>query len=180
MYVGGCAHYYIAAFAAFARQTGSQAKLARAAEEVNASQAARVVRMVREKLGDLTGKTIAVLGLTYKPNTDIVLDSDSVKIAAALLGAGARLNVYDPAGMENAGKVLGRDNIRYAASAPDCLRGAELCILATPWDEFKDLKPEDFVRNMKKPVLLDCWRLLRRPEFLTRLDYLAVGLNQER
>ena len=61
----------------------------------------------------------------------------------------------------------------------ECLKNTELCILATPWDEFKNLKPEDFIDIMSKPVLLDCWRLLRKNEFEDRLDYLAIGLDTQ-
>jgi UDP-glucose 6-dehydrogenase len=89
----------------------------------------------------------------------------------------AKLRVYDPAGMGNARTVLGQGNIKYADSVEECLRDSELCILATPWNEFKSLKPEDFTRNMKRPTILDCWRILRRPEFSDKLDYFAVGLN---
>ena len=161
----------------FAQKAGCQAKLSQAADEVNELQNERIVEWVKQKMGEVAGKTIAILGLTYKPNTDIIEESAAIGIASALLQEKARLRVYDPAGMENARKELGQDNIRYANSVAECLRSAELCVLATPWDEFKNLKPEDFTSNMKKPVLLDCWRILRRPEFMEKLDYLAVGLN---
>jgi hypothetical protein len=72
------------------------------------------------------------------------------------------------------------DNLTYAESAVACLDGAELCILATPWHEFNELKVEDFLRNMKRPVLLDCWRFFHRPEFQDKLDRLAVGLAPAR
>lgn len=176
-YGGPCFPRDTEAFAAFARQIGCQARLIQAADEVNELPRRRVIELVRQKIGKMSGKTIAILGLTYKPDTDIVLESDSVKIAAALLGEGAGLSVYDPAGMDNARAVLGGENVRYADSALECIRDADLCILATPWDEFGKLKPEDFIGRMKQPVLLDCWRLLRRPDFIDKLDYLAIGLG---
>ena len=176
-YGGPCFPRDPPAFISLAEKVGGQAELARAANQVNESQSARVIRLVKQKMGEVSGKSIAILGLTYKPNTDITLESDAIKIATALLQGGARLAVYDPAGMGNARQDLGQNNIRYAKSAVDCLNGAELCILATPWDEFKSLKPEDFTQSMKEPRLLDCWRLLRRPEFTAKLDYFAIGLN---
>ena len=131
-------------------------------------------------MGELRNKRIAILGLTYKPNTDIVLDSDSIKIAAGLLREGIKLSVYDPAGMPNAREALGEDSIEYTASVADCLKDAELCILATPWDEFRNLKTKDFTANMKEPVLLDCWRTLRHLESGNNLEYLAVGLYKQK
>jgi UDP-glucose 6-dehydrogenase len=59
----------------------------------------------------------------------------------------------------------------------DCLTKAQLCILATPWQEFKSLTPEDFINYMEKPLVLDCWRFLDRQQFAGKVDYLALGLN---
>jgi UDPglucose 6-dehydrogenase len=95
----------------------------------------------------------------------------------ALSKEGASLSLYDPAGLANAREELGEDVVYYAQSAVDCLRDADLCIMATPWEEFNELTPEDFTGNMNSPVLLDCWRQLRRPEFTETLDYIAIGLN---
>ena len=80
----------------------------------------------------LKNKNIAILGLTYKPNTDVVEESAAVKIALNLQQKGARLSVYDPAGMENARRVVGEENIRYTNSATECLKDSEFCLLATP------------------------------------------------
>jgi len=176
-YGGPCFPRDTRALSTFARQIRCQAKLTQATEEVNKHQSGRIVALIKQKIGKVEGKTIAILGLTYKPGTDIVEESDAIKIAGALLQERAKLRVYDPAGMGNARTVLGQENIKYADSVEECLRDSELCILATPWDEFKSLKPEDFTRNMKRPTILDCWRILRRPEFSDKLDYFAVGLN---
>ena len=123
-------------------------------------------------------KKIAILGLTYKPNTDVIEESAAVKIADALLNQGAHLSIYDPAAMENARQVLGDRDIRYTASAKECLKGAELCILATPWPEFKDLKPGDFSDTMQRPVLLDCWRFFDRDKYSEKTEYMTIGLYQ--
>ena len=100
-----------------------------------------------------------------------------MKIAGTLLQEGARLSVYDPAGVENARRMLGEENVRYASSAKECLQYTDFCILATPWNEFKILKPEDFTVNMKQPVLFDCWRIFDRFKFSQKMEYLAVGLG---
>jgi len=92
-----------------------------------------------------------------------------------LLKHGAELSVYDPAGMENARKFLGEKGIIYAGSAKDCLRDADFCILATPWNEFKDLQPHDFNNSMKHSVLLDCWKIYEHEAFSQKMDYTTIG-----
>lgn len=175
-YGGPCFPRDNKSFAFFARQLGCEAKLSLTTHQVNQEQVERIVRLIEQKLGGVRDKSIAILGLTYKPNTDVVEESAAVKIAANLRQKGARLSVYDPAGMENARKVLGEQNILYADSVAECLKGSELCLVATPWEAFKALTPDDFSRSMKRPRLLDCWRLFNRSEFKEKLEYFAIGL----
>jgi len=175
-YGGPCFPRDNKAFASFARRVGCQARLSLATDEVNQEQVERIVRLIEQELDGVKDKNIAILGLTYKPNTDVVEESAPVKIASSLKQKGARLSVYDPAGMRNAKLALG-ERIKYAGSVEECLTDAQLCILATPWEEFKKLKPEDFTTRMKKPVLLDCWRLYDRSEFSKKLEYMAIGLG---
>lgn len=163
------------AFAASARQVGYEAPLASASDRVNEDHVTRVVQRVKE-LGPIKGKVIAILGITYKPNTNVVEESHSLKIAQALLEEGARLRVYDPAGLENAREVLGR-GVKYAPSVEECLKEAELCLLATPWAEFQRLTPQDLASHMKEPVVLDCWRMLSPHPPHPRFHYLAIGRN---
>lgn len=176
-YGGPCFSGDNKAFGLFARKIGCKAKLFETIDEVNKDQIDRIIHLVKQKLGKVKDKNIAILGLTYKPNTDVVEASPSIEIAKALSQEGARVSVYDPAGMENAKGVLGENDVKYADSAERCLWDAEFCILATPWDEFRGLKAEDFTNAMKKPVLLDCWRILDRSEFSKKLEYMAIGLG---
>ena len=174
-YGGPCFPRDNKAFAFFARMVGCEARLAQATDKENEHQNERMVSMVRRKMGAVKGKRIAFLGLTYKPDTDVIEESAAVKIAGALLKEDATLAVYDPAGMESAKKILGEKGVGYAGSAKECLKDADFCILATPWDEFKSLKPNDFIASMKQPVLLDCWKLYDRAEFSREMDYTTIG-----
>ena len=176
-YGGPCFPRDNKAFTSFAQRIGCQARLAEATDKENEHQNERIVELVKQKISDIRGKSIAILGLTYKPDTDVIEESAAIKIADTLLRIGARLSVYDPAGMENARKILGEGAIRYANSVKECLQDADFCILATPWNEFKSLKPEDFTAAMKQPVLLDCWRIFDRFEFSQKMEYLAIGLS---
>jgi UDPglucose 6-dehydrogenase len=115
-----------------------------------------------------------VLGLSYKPDTEVIEESQGVALAQHLLQAGARVVVYDPAAMDNAReKLVGR--VTFASSAADCARQADVLVITTPWPEFKGLKPEDFKRNAGRPVVLDCWRLLPREKFEGVVDHLLLG-----
>ena len=81
--------------------------------------------------------------------------------------------------MGNARKILGDGGITYAPSARECLKGADFCILATPWKEFKELAPSDFKNEMNQARLLDCWKLYDREKFSRELDYTSVGFYRE-
>jgi UDPglucose 6-dehydrogenase len=160
----------------FAQTIGIDARLPKTTHEVNLYQRKRIVELVKQKINEPKGKKVAILGLTYKPDTDVVEESASLDIAKALLVEGARVSVYDPTGMENAKLVLGQE-VEYTNSIEECLKDAEFCILATPWAEFKSLKPEDFTKTMKQPVILDCWRIFNPPDYKEKLEYFAIGLS---
>lgn len=176
-YGGPCFPRDNLAFIALAQQLNIQAWLQEATHRVNRHQNERIVKLIQRKLGDARGKTIALLGITYKPNTDVVEESASLETAKRLLEEGTSLRIYDPAGNDAARGVLGDKNVVYATSVRDCLEGAQLCILATPWEEFKGLTPEDFIAHMEKPLLLDCWRFFDQQKFAGKVDYFALGLN---
>jgi len=166
------------AFSSVARMLGCEARLSEATDEENDHQNDRIVELVKQRLGGIKGKEIAILGLSFKPNTDVIEESASIKIAESLLREGAKLSVYDPASMENTLNILGEHGIKYADSAKECLQDTEFCILATPWNEFKNLTPNDFITTMTHPVLLDCWRIFDKVEFSGKMEYMAIGLNR--
>jgi len=176
-YGGPCFPRDNLAFIALARQLNIQAWLQEATHRVNRHQNERIAKLIQQKLGDAKGKTIAMLGITYKPNTDVVEESASLETARRLLEEKVSLRIYDPVGSDAARQVLGDKNVIYTTSARDCLKGAQLCILATPWEEFKSLTPEDFINYMEKPLLLDCWRFFDQQKFAGKVDYFALGLS---
>lgn len=175
-YGGPCFPRDNKALSFFARGVGCQAKLCEATDHVNDYQTDRIVRLVRQKLVEVEGKKIALLGLTYKADTDVTEESAALKIATALIQSGAKVQIYDPSVTSGGWSAPKDEKMTFADSAFACLDGADLCILATPWHDFAELTVEDFQRNMKSPVLLDCWRFFDRPEFREKLDCLAVGM----
>lgn len=174
-YGGPCFPRDNQAFSAFARLSEAQAKLAEMVDQVNRDQISMVINKIKEIITTLNkdkkSTRIAILGLSYKPNTPIIEDSQALNIAQLLANEGYQVSVYDPQAQENARGFLG-DAVQYAKNKEDCISGADLGVIAVPWDEFKKI---DFKKVTKKIILLDCWRLL---ETIKGVDirYLGVGL----
>jgi UDPglucose 6-dehydrogenase len=125
------------------------------------------------------GGTAGVLGLSYKPDTEVIEESQGIAIAQALLAAGARVVVYDPAAMENARRVL-TGNVIYAASAAECVRQADVLAITTPWAEFQELPLPAFQRTSGHLTVLDCWRVLPAQVAGAIGHYLTLGKGGER
>ncbi len=152
---GGCLPKDIRAFMARAGEVGADQALTflREVDAINMRRRQRVIDLSREILGSLIGKRITVLGAAFKPNSDDVRDSPALAVAGQLSLAGAAVRVYDPQGMDNAAKVF--PTLDYAASLEDALKGAELTILATEWDEFKTMDPVWASGIVEKQLLID-------------------------
>ena len=128
--------------------------------------------------GGVRGKTIAVLGLTFKPNTDDMRDAPSLAVIAALQDAGAQVRAYDPQGMEQAKRAL--EGVDYAPDAYACAEGADALVIVTEWDAFRALDLERLRRLMRTPVLVDL-RNVYRPEDATQrgFTYASVGRTNQ-
>jgi UDPglucose 6-dehydrogenase len=174
---GSCLPKDLRALAAFSRQMGYSADLIEQTIAVNSKQPGKAVEFAKQSLGTLNGRVVAILGLSFKPDTDDVREAVSVSIVNQLLQAGARVVAYDPMASEAAKQILG-ERIQYARSVQECLRDAELAILVTEWDELRKLKPEDFRALMKRPILYDGRRIFDATEMLRAgIQFGAVGLG---
>jgi len=146
----------------------------REVDAINMRRRQRVVDLSRETLGSLIGRRITVLGAAFKPNSDDVRDSPALAVAGQLSLAGAAVRVYDPQGMDNARKVF--PTLDYAASLDDALTDAELVILATEWDEFKQLDPVHAGKLVAKQTLIDARNVLPvQPWLSAGWDLKALG-----
>ncbi|MBT3534806.1 MAG: UDP-glucose/GDP-mannose dehydrogenase family protein [Rhodospirillaceae bacterium] len=125
--------------------------------------------------GSLQGKTVAVLGLTFKPNTDDMRDSPSLDIVPALLAAGAKVRAFDPEGMDEARKLL--DGIEYCANAYDTLPDADALAIITEWNAFRALDIPRVKELMKAPVLVDI-RNIYDPENMRELGFTYVSIGR--
>jgi len=175
-YGGSCFPKDVKALIAKSEELGYSPVLLKAVEAINENQPLQAVTMAKKLLGNLKGKRIAILGLSFKPNTDDIREAVSMKLITRLLKEGAQIVAYDPQAMDNVKDVIG-EKIECAASPLECIRGADCAILVTEWDEFKKLKPEDFVKNMATPILIDGRRIYDPKEFGGKLKFMAIGLG---
>src|SRR5438552_985728 len=128
--------------------------LLRAVIDINRARSRHFVRLITEALGPLHMRTIAVLGLAFKPNTDDMREAKSVEIITQLVEAGATVRAYDPVAMDNARKVL-PTVVEYAESPYAAAEGADAVALVTEWNEFKFLNLERLRSVMRQPVIFD-------------------------
>lgn len=152
---GSCFPKDVNALAAMGRRYELEMPLVNAVLEVNAGMRTHWVEKIRQKLGSLADKTIAILGLSFKPNTDDIRESPAIGIACELLQQGARLRVYDPVAMPNAQKVLAGKNIEFCSDAYAALSGADGMLVGTEWNEFRNLSLEKVKELLKQPLIFD-------------------------
>jgi UDPglucose 6-dehydrogenase len=125
--------------------------------------------------GNLRDKTVAVLGLTFKPNTDDMRDSPSIPLITALQDFGARIRAYDPEGMQPARDVL--NNVTYTDNAYDCATGADVIVIVTEWEQFRALDLDAIKAAMKTPIMVDL-RNVYPPEDVTQRGFAYTGIGR--
>ncbi len=157
-YGGPCFPRDNVAFAALARAHGGAALIAEATDEINRRQVPRLAALVRAHLPD--GGRVAVLGLAYKPDTDVVTESQGVQLAALLAGDGLPVTVHDPAALPGARLLLG-GAVGYAATAAECVASADVVVVTTAWPEYARIPPGVLARPGRPRVLVDCWGQFR-------------------
>ncbi len=151
-FAGPCFPRDNAAIAALARRVGTVADLAEATDAINRRQAERVVATIRNHVGS---GTIGILGLAYKPGSDVCDGSQGLEIAAALAGLGYRVLVHDPAARPDL-----PSGVTYAPDAATCVKASSAVVIATPWPEYGAIDWRALARPERKRVIVDCWRML--------------------
>jgi len=173
---GSCFPKDLMALISTADSADSPVRIARAVKEVNDRQRAVFVDKIRAHFKDaLGGRTVALWGLSFKPNTDDIRDAPALFIAEALLAGGAQVVAFDPAGAENFRARFG-ERVTYAPSAYEVLEGADALCLLTEWNQFRNPDFERMKRMMKTPVIFDGRNQYNREE-LERIGftYYCVG-----
>ena len=175
-YGGSCFPKDVRALAHVAGELGLDAPICRAIDEINLLQRDVFEGAIQDELGaDLSGKTVAIWGLAFKPRTDDVREAPALHIARALTAKGATVVGFDPEAVKTTQKELG-DLIQYAASRYQALDGAEALVVATEWNEFRSPDFEEMARRMKRKLIFD-GRNLYDLEMMRELGftYYSVG-----
>jgi UDPglucose 6-dehydrogenase len=152
-YGGSCFPKDTTALLQIAKEKGYDLELLKAVIQVNARQRSMMTEKISKALGSVKGKTLGVLGLAFKPNTDDIRESPAIDIIEALLKLGAQIRAYDPAAMAEAGKIV--KNITYCEDAYDAARDADAVVLLTEWNEFRNLDLERLRSCLRQPVFID-------------------------
>jgi len=180
-YGGSCFPKDVKALIRSAHEVGYDARIMRSVEAVNEHQKSVLVRKLRKLLpGPLAGRTVALWGLAFKPDTDDMREAPSRVIIDALLAAGAQVRAYDPIAMEEAGRLYGDNgNFTLAHDAYEAAAGAEALLIVTEWREFRSPDFERLRQLLAAPRILD-GRNLYDPSHLAKLgfEYYAVGRGE--
>ncbi|QDO87100.1 UDP-glucose/GDP-mannose dehydrogenase family protein [Ornithinimicrobium ciconiae] len=174
---GGCLPKDLRAFSARAAELGAGQSVAflHEMDAINLRRREHVVNLVREHLGALHGRRVAVLGAAFKPNSDDVRDSPALSIAGQLHLAGAQVSVYDPKAMANAAAIF--PTLRYAESASAAITGAEAVLHLTEWPEFRELDPVTAGELVATRLVIDGRNLLDRDAYRAA-GWTYVGLGR--
>ena len=175
-YGGSCFPKDTLALIRIAQEHGTSCRIVETVVEVNAAQKARMVQKIRAALGGSeAGKTIAVLGLTFKPETDDMRDSPALSILPALADKGANIRAHDPQGVAEA-KPLLPDSITYVDDIYDTLNDADAVVLMTEWNAYRGLNMDEVKKRMKGTAFIDL-RNVYEPDTMKQagFDYVCVG-----
>ena len=174
-YGGSCFPKDTLALVRTATDAGSPLKLIETTVAINDARKKAMADRVAEALGgELKGKTVALLGLTFKPNTDDMRDAPSLDVAPALIARGARVQAFDPEGMEEAAKLL--DGVVFTDGPYDALAGADAAVIMTEWNQFRALDLDRIKLLLKQPVMVDLRNVYRPEDMRARgFRYFSIG-----
>jgi UDPglucose 6-dehydrogenase len=174
-YGGSCFPKDVKALTWMAEINGCHPQLLRSVMEINRDMRRQVLVKLREVMGNLRGKTIALWGLAFKPNTDDVREAPSLDIIHLLQSEGAHVRAYDPVAMETARQVL--KDVTFCGDAYATAEGADALVLVTEWNEFKQLDMARVAASMKSKVLVD-GRNIYEPESMRSLGFEFRGVGR--
>lgn len=177
-YGGSCFPKDVKAFLETGREYNSHFQIIETVHDVNAAQRVRPFVQMKKTFGDaLSGQTIAVWGLAFKPRTDDIREAAGIENIKLFLEAGAKIRAFDPVAMPNTKKTLRHKNLTYAKKAADVLRGADALVICTEWDEFRVADYQEMKKLMKGRVIFDGRNVLERGEAEAEgFQYFGVGV----
>ncbi len=174
-YGGSCFPKDTRALSRIAREKGYTFRILDSVIQANEDQKRRMVDKIKEMVGDLRGKRIGILGLSFKPNTNDVRESSSIAIIRGLLEMEAKVKTFDPAAMEEAKAIL--PEVEYGKDAYDVASGADALVLATEWNQFRRLDLLRIKALLKEPIFIDL-RNVYDPAHMKRLGFRYCGVGR--
>lgn len=179
-YGGSCFPKDTLALASFSRAAGLPSRIVEATIEVNERQRHRMLEKIQSVVKNLKGAEIAVLGLSFKPQTDDVRDSVALDLIRLLAARGAKVRTFDPVAMEKAAEELGDvRSLRFTEDAYEAAKGADCLVIATEWNEFRMLDMGKLKRLLKKPIVVDC-RNIYDPAKMKEQGFEHIGVGRGR
>ncbi|MEQ1817879.1 MAG: UDP-glucose/GDP-mannose dehydrogenase family protein [Terricaulis sp.] len=174
-YGGSCFPKDTLALMKTARDNNAPIELIEATVRVNSARKQKMAQKIIDALGgDVKGKTIAVLGLTFKPNTDDMRDAPALDIVPALQDEGAKVRAFDPEGMNEAKHML--KDVQFATGPYDCVQNADAVVIITEWDQFRALDLDRIKDALKAPTVIDLRNIYRPDEMRAKgFKYVSVG-----
>lgn len=174
-YGGSCFPKDVKALSYMAAEKGRHPQLLHAVMEINDDRRTRAVNQVQEMVGDLSGKVVGLLGLSFKPNTDDMRDAPAVTLADGLLAKGAAVRAYDPVAMKIAEPLL--PSVEMFDDPYSMAEGCHALMVVTDWNEFKQLDLERVQNLMAEPVVFD-GRNIYDPEYMTAMGFKYRGVGR--
>lgn len=174
-YGGSCFPKDTRALSRMAQEKGYSFRILDSVIRVNEEQKKRMVGKIQEKVGDLRGKTIGILGLSFKPNTNDIRESSSIVIIRDLLTMGAKVKAFDPAAMDEAKAVL--PEVEYGRDPYDVAKASDALVLVTEWNQFRRLDLQRIKTLLKAPIFIDL-RNVYDPDQMKRLGFNYCGVGR--
>ena len=172
-YGGPCFPRDNVALASLARSIGAPALVAEATDASNRDGIERLAALVLDLLP--AGGTVAVLGLAYKPNTDVIEESPGLHLVRTLLELGTAVVAFDPAATANARRAMDGSSARFVDSVEEAIHAADVVAITTPWAEFGTIDAAALARDGSPRAVVDCWRILTPEQLVGVVNYVALG-----
>jgi UDPglucose 6-dehydrogenase len=175
-YGGPCFPRDNRAMAALATRAGAFSELAEVTDRLNRAQV--------KWIGDLTKRhysgngPIGILGLTYKPDTDVVEESFGLQLAGELASGNVPVVAYDPSAEEGRVRAV-NEEVQFVGSAQECVEKSDVVVIATPWAQFHHIPPQSWARHSPERTVIDCWRAFAQLESVKGVRYVRLGFGEE-
>lgn len=176
-YGGSCLPKDLDSFISVYRKHGLEPVLFESVKQVNTKQIEEIMKILKLKMTRLQGKTISILGLSFKENSDDVRESRSILLIQRLLKEKCEIRAHDPLAISNTKKIL-NDKVQYFENESDCMKDADCAIIMTPWPQYEKIA-QDKIKQMKKPLIIDTRRILNLSE-IKGAEYIALGSTNPR